>query len=290
MYPIILVIMKKVAIINHKGGVGKTTFTGCIGQALSLTGFRVLLIDNDSQHNLSTLMCTGVHSPNIRDVYLSSHSDSALLFLKAVRKTELPNLHIVTAPSLLSGADVPHQAFLNECLNSCGLERFYDFILIDNAPGIDTLQAASIHAVDEIFVPTELRQFAVDGLAEMEQIIKQRFPKAAPITKIIPNFYKDTKRNNTFLMALHRLFPDRITQTAIPIDPVFDEMVTEEKILFLHRLYSKGAAFYVKLMHEIFDLDESDVWQKMIEKRKERFSEEARRRFFDRQSKFSDKA
>ncbi|MFP4416579.1 MAG: ParA family protein [Chitinivibrionales bacterium] len=279
--------MKKVAIINHKGGVGKTTFTGCIGQALSLTGFRVLLVDNDSQHNLSTLLGTGVHQPNIRDVYLSDPASAPATFLKAIRKTEIAELHIVTAPSLLSGADVTDTGFLAECLRSCGLERFYDFLLIDNAPGIDTLQSAAIHAVDEIFVPTELRQFAIDGLAEMEQIIRQRFPSAAPVTRIIPNFYKDTKRHNTFLLALHRLFPGRVTQTAIPIDSVFDEMVTEEKILFLHRLYSKGAAYYLKLMHELFDLDEAEIWQTMIEKRKERLSEDARQRFYQQRSQVS---
>ena len=44
--------MKIISVLNHKGGVGKTTFTGSVAQALSLLGFRVLAADNDSQHNL----------------------------------------------------------------------------------------------------------------------------------------------------------------------------------------------------------------------------------------------
>jgi hypothetical protein len=65
---------------------------------------------------------------------------------------------------------------------------------------------------------------------------------------------------------------------------VFDELVTENKILFLHRLASRGAAYYLKLIHELFDLDEKKVWEMMLEKRDERRSEEARERFLARQS------
>ena len=56
-------------------------------------------------------------------------------------------------------------------------------------------------------------------------------------------------------------------------------MVTEGKILFLHRLYSKGAAYYLKLVHELFDLNEEEIWEKVMEKRKKRLSDEARERF-----------
>jgi len=63
--------MKMVSIINHKGGVGNTTFTGSTAQALALIGFRILAIDNDNQHNLSSMLGVGVKNPNIRDVYVS---------------------------------------------------------------------------------------------------------------------------------------------------------------------------------------------------------------------------
>ncbi|MBD3317895.1 MAG: AAA family ATPase [Chitinivibrionales bacterium] len=274
--------MKIVSIVNHKGGVGKTTFTGCLGQALGLSGYRVLLIDNDGQHNLSSLVGTGICSPNLRDVYKAGDNEAAATFLKSVRKTGIGNVHIVTSSSGLSEGDVKDISYMQRCLAACGLGRFYDFVLIDNAPGLGMLQMAAVHASNEIFVPTELRQFAVDGLAEMEKILKETYPSAPPITRIIPNFYRATKRQNTFIAALHRLFPGRVTQTAIPMDSVFDELVTEGKTLFLHRLYSKGAAYYLKIMHELFDLDERKVWETMLEKRRKRMSDEARERYFAR--------
>ncbi len=274
--------MRTVSILNHKGGVGKTTVTGNIAQALALSGFRVLVIDNDSQHNLSAMFGCGVQSPNIRDAYRAPGNDAAGIFLKAVRRTEINNLHIITASNTLCGSDIQDLSFLKNCFAACRLERYYDYLLIDNAPGMDTLQAVSIYAADMIFVPTELKQFAVDGIVEMEKIIRERFPGCSGISRIIPNFYKGTKRQNTFLAVLNKLFPGKVTKTALPVDPVFDELITEEKILFLHRLYSKGAAFYLKIMHELFDLNEDDMWEVMLEKRNQRMREEARERFYKR--------
>jgi chromosome partitioning protein len=277
--------MRIVAVLNHKGGVGKTTFTGCTAQALALSGFRVLVIDNDSQHNLSSLLGVGVKKPSIRDVYCSSGEEAPKTLLQAIRKTELAGLHMITAEKQLCDSDIRDTALLKRVIRQCGLERFYDILLIDNAPGLDRLQGSAIRAADEIFVPTELRQFAVDGLVEMEETIAERYPDGAKISRIVPNFFKDTKRQRAFIGALQTMFPGKVTRTAIAIDPVFDEVVTDGKILFLHRLYSKGAAYYLKIIHELFDLDEATVWEQVMEKRTERMRNDARRRFFARKER-----
>jgi cellulose biosynthesis protein BcsQ len=203
--------------------------------------------------------------------------------VRAIRKTELFGLHIVTSCRDLCDGDVAELRSLKHAVDACRLERFYDFVLIDNGPGLDRLQAAALYASDEIFVPTELRQFAIDGLVEMEQALKERYPDACRITRIIPNFVKGTKRHATFIAALHDLFPGRVTENNIVADAVFDEVVTSGKILFLHRLYSKGAAYYLKIVHELFSLDEDRVWETVIEKRRERIREEARTRFYEKQ-------
>ena len=272
--------MKIISVLNHKGGVGKTTFTGSIAQALALTGKRVLTIDNDSQHNLSSLLNVGVKNPNIFDVYKASAQEAPKRFLESIVKTGVNGLHLITSGSdLLDGVvlDVNH---LKNCIDACGLERYYDFILIDNAPGMDKLQSSAVNACHEIYVPTELKQFAVDGLVEMERILKERCPTGGSITKIIPNFYRAVRRQNSFIAALDKIFPNRVTSTCIPVDPVFDEVVTEGKILFLHRLYSKGAACYIKLVHELFMIDEEGVWDSVSGKRDEHIRSQARERYF----------
>ncbi|HAJ80176.1 MAG TPA: hypothetical protein DCO75_10435 [Fibrobacteres bacterium] len=276
--------MRIVSVLNHKGGVGKTTFAGSIAQALALVGFKVLAIDNDGQHNLSTMLGTGVQSPNIHDVYTSPEALAPSLFLKSIRATEIPDLHIVTASSSLCDSDIADTDCLELCIDQCNIERFYDMVIIDNAPGMDRLQAASIIACNEIFVPTELKQFAIDGIVEMEKMLEARFPLAGKISRIIPNFYRNTKRQNSFISALQKIFPGKVVQTAIPVDPVFDDLITENKILFLHRLSSKGAAYYLKLIHELFDLDEEKVWEMVLEKKNDRKRDDARQRFFETQN------
>jgi chromosome partitioning protein len=272
--------MKIISVLNHKGGVGKTTFTGSVAQALALAGCKVLAIDNDSQHNLSSLLNAGVKHPNILDVYRSAPSGAPKLFLGSIVRTGLPDLHIVTSCGDLIDEAVNDVYHLKNAIDACGLERYYDFILIDNAPGLDRLQSAAVNASGEIFVPTELRQFAVDGLVEMERTLKVRCPQGGRITKIIPNYYRNIRRHNTFLAALDTMFPGKVTSTRIPVDPVFDEVVTEGKILFLHRLYSKGAACYIKLAHELFMLDEERVWDTVLNKRDEHIRERARERYY----------
>jgi len=276
--------MKIISVLNHKGGVGKTTFTGSIAQALALTGKKVLAIDNDSQHNLSSLLNVGVKNPNILDVYRASPEEVPKLLLGSIVKTGLSGLHLITSCSDLLDSVVLDVNHLKNSINACGLERYYDFILIDNAPGMDKLQSSAVNASHEIYVPTELKQFAVDGLVEMERILSERCPNGGRITKIIPNFYRPIRRQNSFIAALNAIFPGRVASTCIPVDSVFDEVVTEGKILFLHRLYSKGAACYIKLVHELFMLDEENVWDSVAGKRNEHIRVQARDRYYKKRT------
>jgi chromosome partitioning protein len=270
--------MRVVSVINHKGGVGKTTFTACVSQALALCGFRVLAIDNDSQHNLSTMLGTGVQEPNIRDAYAAADGEAPAQLLRAIRTTMVSGLHVVTADRSLSANHVRDRFFLKRCFGTCDLGRFYDYVLIDNAPGLDALQVAAMYASHELFVPTALGQFAVDGVVEMEQMLLHDHPDAPRITRVIPNFYKDTKRQNSYVAALRSLFAGRVTKTVIPFDPVFDEVVTAGKVLFIHRLSSRGAAYYLKIVHELFDFSEKELWETMMDRRRQRLGDEARER------------
>jgi chromosome partitioning protein len=271
--------MKIISILNHKGGVGKTTFTGSVAQALALTGYRVLAVDNDSQHNLSSLLNVGVRQPNILDVYRANMESAPRLLLSSVVKTGLPNLHMITSCGDLLDAAVGDVYHLKNVVDACRLDRYYDFMLIDNAPGLDKLQMSAVNACNEIFVPTELRQFAVDGLVEMERTLLERCPSGGRITKIVPNNYRKVRRHDTFIAALNKIFPGRVTDTRILTDNVFDEVVTEGKILFLHRLYSKGAACYVKLVHELFKREEEELWEALMDKRGEHIREKAKERY-----------
>jgi chromosome partitioning protein len=273
------VAVKIVSVLNYKGGVGKTTLSACAGQALALTGFRVLAIDNDPQHNLTSMLGGSTVKPTIRDVY---HAHTIGLasqqLLKAARKTNVANLHVVPSTGELCTNDIKDPRILQKCFAYSKLERFYDFAIIDNSPGMDVLQEAAIHASTDIFVPTELSQFALDGVGEMHDMLFRRFGGERTITRIIPNFYRSVKAHDSFVAAFRERFPDQVTQTMIPFDSVFDTLVKEEKVLFVHRLSSRAAAFYLKLVHELFDLDEKATWALVMSRRTERLNNEATQR------------
>jgi hypothetical protein len=108
----------------------------------------------------------------------------------------------------------------------------------------------------------------------------ERCPKGGRIAKIIPNNYRNVRRHNAFIAALCRMFEGRVTATRILADSVFDEVATEGKVLFLHRLYSKGAACYVKLVHELFAQAEEEIWDALLGKRGEHISAQARAKYF----------
>jgi chromosome partitioning protein len=254
--------MKIYSILNCKGGVGKTTLTACTAQALSLTGLRVLVIDNDMQHNLSITLTKNEERPTVKDIYRApSLGFASQALFKAIKPTDLPNLHIILSSADLTHNDVRDPYILKKCIGYCRLDRFYNYILIDNPPGLDNLQVASIYASDGIIVPTELSHFALQGICDMQSLLKKKFPAACGITKVVPNFFRNKMRHREYLSKLSALFPGRVTNTLIPYDPVFDVLVTERKILFLDFLNSRVTSYYVKLMHELFELDEDLLWQ-----------------------------
>ena len=258
--------MKTFSILNCKGGVGKTTLTACTAQALSLTGLRVLVIDNDMQHNLSLMLSRTEERPTIKDIYRApSLGFASKTLFKAIRPTDLSNLHIILSDVDLAHADVRDPLIIKKCINYSKLDRFYNYILIDNPPGMDNLQVASINASEGIIVPTELSHFALQGIHDMQTLLAKKFPGACGITKIVPNFFRNKIRQRDYLGKLNKIYAGRVTTTVIPYDPVFDMLVTERKILFMDFLHSRVTSFYVKLMHELFELDEDRLWKMTLQ-------------------------
>jgi chromosome partitioning protein len=152
-----------ISIVNHKGGVGKTTSTINLGKALSLLGNRVLMIDMDSQGNLS--QCFGVHQPEEQVI------DSLL------DKRPLPILEI--EPLLhLSPSDIQMAYRELELVNSIGSEKRlfnklapflenYDYILIDCPPALNVLTTCSLVASHECLIPIQPEASAYHGVENL---------------------------------------------------------------------------------------------------------------------------
>lgn len=175
---------KIISIINNKGGVGKTTSTGIIAQLLAYLGKHVLVIDLDSQSNLSMMLgqydedsqdvIDGLippHIPNIAELFKYRYRDTDNV-TRLIRHTAIPNLDIIpsskrhknTGLLIAQNETGNNNVILKRALTLVRDE--YDFILIDNAPANDILTVNSLFISDLVIVPVRLEGFSYKGLRE----------------------------------------------------------------------------------------------------------------------------
>ncbi len=158
-----------VSVVNHKGGVGKTTTTINVGKALSLMGNRVLLIDMDSQGNLS--QCYGIHQPSEQII-------NALLDDEPLPIVEISNnLHL--SPSDITMADRESEfssavgAERRLALKIQEIEKNYDYILIDCPPSLGICTISSLVASNQCLIPIQPEASAFHGVDNLFKRIKQ---------------------------------------------------------------------------------------------------------------------
>jgi chromosome partitioning protein len=261
--------MKSLSIMSYKGGVGKTSMATSLAQALAIAGKRVLLLDNDSQHNASLTFGITRTTNTLTDLYRASLGEATAAFNRCVTETPVRGLHVIPSSSALCNADIRDAWHLHKVFNYIRLDRRYDYIIFDNAPGIDTLQESSLRAADMVLVPTELSFFALSGLQQLQKALQQRFDRHG-IDCIVANGFKKSSRHTTFFAHLRDTFRERVAATAIPFDMSIEAAVIEQKSLFLYRTNAPAAQSYLKLVEEIFDLDHDILFTQIVKRREQR--------------------
>lgn len=157
---------KVIAIINQKGGVGKSTTAAAIGAGLLLRGLRVLFVDLDAQGNLSYSLsadATGLTGLSSLDV-LEGRAEA----LKAVQHTGQGDI-IASSPAL-AGADtvltqVGKEYRLREALE--GLESAYDVIIVDTPPALSILTINALTACEGCIVPAQPDMYSLQGIQQL---------------------------------------------------------------------------------------------------------------------------
>ncbi len=192
--------MKVIAIINMKGGCGKTTTAVNMTHALGKRGNRVLLVDNDKQGNASRAYA--VHSyelPSIADILTGKRTT-----IETVRTTEYENvdvipanMHLLTANlSVIMDQDKEQQTILrNEFEKISGM---YDYCIIDCPPDINISVINALVAADEVIIPVKIDGYALDGMEELEQQIenaKELNPKIKFRGCLVTMFYRTTQKD-----------------------------------------------------------------------------------------------
>ena len=176
--------MRKIAVLNQKGGVGKTTTVVNTAAALANMGHRTLVIDLDPQAHLTTHL--GVNPDEIQTgsyrVLTQSASVEAELMLVRPNLWLLPaNIDLVGAESELVSV-VGRETILGEAL--AGLDDKFDYIIIDCAPSLGLLALNALAAVDEIMIPLQPHFLALQGLGKLLQTVTLVNKRINPALKV----------------------------------------------------------------------------------------------------------
>ena len=159
---------KTFVFVNQKGGVGKTTSAINIGAYIALAGKKVLLVDFDSQGNMSSGVGVSLDKPTVYELIAGDVEAE-----KAVKHTMIKSLDVISASLDLSGAAIElveqerREYFLKEALEP--LKSKYDYILIDCPPSLGILTLNGLVAADEVLVPMQCEYFALEGITLLLQ-------------------------------------------------------------------------------------------------------------------------
>lgn len=246
--------MKKIALINQKGGVGKTTSTINIGAGLSMLGKKVLLIDLDPQSNLTYSL--GIHA----------HQLETGVFDLLKKREEIGDIvmerngvSVIPATLELSGAEVELASEVGrEFLLHEALERLngFDYVLIDCSPSLGLLTINALVAAEIAYIPLQTEFLALQGLSQLLrtiEVVKKRLNRKLEIGGIIATRYNRRRLNKEVIEKIKEYFGDKVFNTLIRENISLAEAPSFGKTIYEYKPKSHGAEDYKKLCKEIVE-------------------------------------
>ncbi|MBP9989471.1 MAG: ParA family protein [Ruminococcus sp.] len=255
---------KTIAVVNQKGGVGKTTSTVNLAACVAARGYKVLLIDIDPQGNATSGL--GV---NKRELEISAYDViiNAKPIEEAMIKTEFDNLWLLPSSMRLAGAElelVDMQRRESKVKNSVALVKDkFDYIFMDCPPSLGLITLNGLCAADTVLVPIQCEYYALEGLSQLMSTIRQvkrlYNPRIDMEGVLLTMFDGRLNLTHQVVDELKRFFPKKVYGTAIPRNVKLSEAPSYGLPIIYYDKNSKGAAAYNSLTDEFLKMNGQEV-------------------------------
>lgn len=247
--------MKKIAISNQKGGVGKTTTTINLAASLGLLGKKVLLIDMDPQGNATTGMGINKGAINacVYDVLLGNAG-----FDEVIEKTRFKNIDLVPARIHLSGIDIElaqipgRELIIRKAMED--MERRYDYVLFDCPPSLGLLTLNALAAAKTVMVPIQTEYYALEGVSQLLNTIRlaqRHLNRELKIEGIVLTMTSKTNLSIEVEEEVRNLFKDKVYRTTITRGVRLSEAPSHGMPIAYYDPKSKGAEEYLQLAKDV---------------------------------------
>lgn len=254
---------KVIAIVNQKGGVGKTTTAMNLTAYLSALGKSCLLIDLDPQAN-ATSGCGLVPSEIEKGIYEVLCGTATPH--EAMVEAPLHTFRILPASMALAGASIElvsvddREFQLKNAI--AGFVPLFDYVIIDCPPSLGLLTLNALVASDNVLVPVQAEYFALEGigqLLETVRLVKENLKPELEILGVVLTMYdRRYKLSESVLMELYRHFPQKIFRTVIPRNVRLAEAPSHGKTIMHYDAASRGARAYDRFAREVIGYLEED--------------------------------
>lgn len=237
-----------ISIVNHKGGVGKTTSVSSLGVALARMGKRVLLVDLDAQGNLTDTL---TQTPGVRSIYDSLRTLETIPVVNIREGLDLCPSSIDLVSMDLELADKKDREYrLSKLLQ--GLD--YEYILLDCPPSLGLLTINALTASTKVIIPLTPEALPAKGLGTLLDIIertKETLNPGLSLGGILITRYNRRKINRLVEETLRETFGDSVFRTKIRENVDISESPLQNKDIYSYSPDSIGAKDYESLAVEI---------------------------------------
>lgn len=250
------------AIVNQKGGTGKTTTSVNVGGYLANANKSTVIIDLDPQANATAGLGVKVtpEMPTLYEVLLGQVTPE-----EALQPTNQENLNLIPATPDLAGAaielmDQPYREYrLRKAVKA--LKQHFDFVLIDCPPSLGLLTVNGLVAADQLLIPVQCEFYALEGVSQLLQTVElvrnHLNPHLQVLGAVLTMYDRRTALSRKVVREVRKTFPGHVFDSVIPRNTELAEAPSQGKTILEYDGHSRGAKAYEFLSEELLSLHKS---------------------------------